>query len=494
MTLLRTTAKPHNTRQWWRAAIPLLLVVGVALLPVPAGLAPHAWRYFAIFTGVIAALVLEPLPNPAVGLLGITVVAVLSHWVLFSPTQLATADFDLPAASLHWALAGFSSNITWLVFSAFMFTLGYEKTGLGRRIALKLVKALGRNTLLLGYASVIIDLLLAPFTPSNTARSAGTIFPIINNLPPLYDSRPNDPSARKVGGYLMWTTFAACSVSSSLFMTACAPNLLAVEFIHKIVGVDITWQRWFMVAAPFALPLLFALPVLVYLLYPPQIRQSAQVPVWAADELRKMGPLSRNEIVLSLLMLLAIMLWIFGGKYIEAATAALVAITLMLMLRVMAWNDMLHNTRAWTTLMLLATLVTLADGLLVTGFITWFADRVALYMEGLSPTHAVFALVTVYYLSHYLFASLTAHTSALLPVMLAVGAALPGVPIDKLALALALSTGIMGVITPYATGPGLVYYESGYIPATHFWRLGALFGMIFLGAFLLIAVPLLLAT
>nr|VUD30765.1 putative tartrate:succinate antiporter [Raoultella sp. NCTC 9187] len=48
------------------------------------------------------------------------------------------------------------------------------------------------------------DLLLAPFTPSNTARSGGTIYPIIANLPPLYGSKPNDPSARRIGSYLMW--------------------------------------------------------------------------------------------------------------------------------------------------------------------------------------------------------------------------------------------------------------------------------------------------
>jgi L-tartrate/succinate antiporter len=92
-----------------------------------------------------------------------------------------------------------------------------------------------------------------------------------------------------------------------------------------------------------------------------------------------------------------------------------------------------------------------------------------------------------------MFASLTAHTSALLPVMLAVGSSIPGVAAGKLAMALALSTGIMGVITPYATGPGLVYYQSGYIPAIQFWRLGTLFGAIFLAALLLIGVPLLMA-
>jgi L-tartrate/succinate antiporter len=479
--------------RWWRVAVPLGVAACIALLPSPAGLEQHAWFYFAIFSAVIAALVVEPLPNAAVGLIGVTLVAVLSRWVLFSPEQLADGHFDVPGKALDWALTGFSSSTVWLVFSAFMFALGYEKTGLGRRIALVLVKSLGRNTLTLGYAAVITDTLLAPVTPSNTARSAGTIFPIIRNLPPLYDSLPHDESARKIGGYLMWTSFAACAVTSSLFMTACAPNLLAVEFISKILNVEITWQQWFMASAPFALPLLFALPVLVYLLYPPQIRQGAQVSTWATSELAKMGPLSRNEIVLSVLVLLAITLWIFGTRFVEAATAALIVIGLMLMLRVITWNDMARNSAAWTTLVLLATLVTLAGGLSKTGFIPWFAHSVAAHVTGLSPTAAVVALVTVYFFSHYMFASLTAHTSALMPVMLAVGMGIPGVPAQKLALALALTTGIMGVITPYATGPGLVYYESGYIPATHFWRLGSLFGLIFLAALLLIGVPLLMS-
>ena len=55
---------------------------------------------------------------------------------------------------MSWALSGFSNSTVWLIFGAFMFALGYEKTGLGRRIALMLVKAMGRKTLTLGYAVV----------------------------------------------------------------------------------------------------------------------------------------------------------------------------------------------------------------------------------------------------------------------------------------------------------------------------------------------------
>src|SRR4029434_9773572 len=100
----------------------------------------------------------------------------------------------------------------WLIFGAFMFALGYEKTGLGQRIALILVKAMGLKPLTLGYAIMLADLLLAPFTPSNTARSGGTIYPVIRNLPPLYDSKPNDPSKRRIGSYIMWVALASTCV------------------------------------------------------------------------------------------------------------------------------------------------------------------------------------------------------------------------------------------------------------------------------------------
>jgi L-tartrate/succinate antiporter len=486
--LLATT----NRIVWWRAVLPVALGCLIALFPAPEGLGQHAWYFFALFAAVVLGLVLEPLPSAAIGVLGLVAATVLSQWVLFSPREVAAPGFDLAGDSLDWALAGFASPTVWLVFSAFMFALGYEKTGLGRRIALVLVKALGRNTLTLGYAATASDALLAPFTPSNTARSAGTIFPVMRNLPPLYDSLPNQPSARKIGGYLMWTTFAAGCVTSSLFMTAAAPNLLAVEMASKIAGVEISWTEWFVAAAPFALPLLIVLPLLGYLFYPPTVKSGSHVTEWAQGELTRLGVLSRREIILLVLVCCAVALWVFGGEYIEAATAGLLVLSLMLVFRVLNWKDMASNHSAWSTFVLLATLVTLAGGLAKTGFVSWFAASVAGNLLGLTPTMAVVSLVSVYFLSHYMFASLTAHTSAMLPVMLAVGMKIPDVPADKLALALALTTGVMGVITPYATGPAFAYYESGYIPSTHFWRLGTIFGAIFLAALLLIGVPLLM--
>jgi len=153
---------------------------------------------------------------------------------------MAETGFKAGKEALKWGLAGFSSTTVWLVFGAFIFALGYEATGLGRRIALLIMKFMGKRTLTLGYAVVIIDILLAPFTPSNNARTGGTVFPVVKNLPPLFDSFHNDPSSRRIGGYMMCVMVVGTSISSSMFITGAAPNLLGVEFVGKIAGVNIS--------------------------------------------------------------------------------------------------------------------------------------------------------------------------------------------------------------------------------------------------------------
>ena len=223
-----------------------------------------------------------------------------------------------PARAIAWALSGFSNATVWLAFSAFMFGTAYDRTGLGRRIALSLVRLMGRRTLFLGYAVMLSDLVLAPFTPSNTARSAGMIFPIVRTLPPLYESRPHDASARRIGSYLLWVAFATSCVTSSLFLTALAPNLLALDLFRKIGHVEITWIGWFAAFAPAGIPLLIALPWLAYKLYPPALTRSAEAPAWAARELAQMGPMGRREIAAAGLALAAILAWIFAGAWINA--------------------------------------------------------------------------------------------------------------------------------------------------------------------------------
>jgi L-tartrate/succinate antiporter len=93
-----------------------------------------------------------------------------------------------------------------------------------------------------------------------------------------------------------------------------------------------------------------------------------------------------------------------------------------------------------------------------------------------------------------MFASTTPHATAMMPVMLGVGMSVPGMPVKELALLLAMTHGIMGVITPYATGPAPVYYGAGYITSRDFWKLGFLCGLLFIAALLGISGTIMLAT
>ncbi|QPR28921.1 anion permease [Edwardsiella hoshinae] len=469
--------------------IPFVVGAVLACLPAPAGLSHHAWLYFAIFIGSIVGLILEPLPGAVIGLMAVVIIAGLGRWVLFSPEQLTAAHFHATSAAFKWAVSGFSNSTVWLIFSAFMFALGYEKTGLGRRISLMLVKSLGRRSLTLGYAIAIADLVLAPFTPSNTARSAGTIYPVISNLPPLYDSKPNDPSARRIGSYLMWVSISITCVTSSMFLSALAPNLLSSALINQMTGLQISWGSWFIAFLPCGIVLWLLTPLLGYWLYTPEVKVNDDVPKWAKQELANLGGLSQREKLLLVFVILALLLWVFGSGFINSAIAALLVIALMLVSNVITWDDVIGNKAAWNTLFWFGTLVSLASGLSAVGFVHWFGLLISQYLNGMSVDVACVSLLLCFYLLHYFFASTTAHATALVPVMIAAAMDIHGINMMAFSLAMSLSLGIMGIITPYGTGPSPIYFGSGYLPSKDFWRLGAIFGLVNLLAYLFICLP-----
>ena len=471
----------------WRILVPLGVWLVIFIVPAPSGLNSNQWHYFAIFAAVIAGLVLESMPPGAVGLIGLTAAAILGY-----------VETD-PTKSLRWALAGFADATVWLIVGAFVFAIGYRKSGLGRRIALLLVRALGRRTLGLGYAVTLADLILAPATPSNTARSGGTIYPIVINIPKIYGSEPG-PTARRIGTYVLWTAFAATAVTSSLFLTALAPNAAALAIAKKTTGVDVSWSQWFAGIAPFGVVMILFVPALSYLVCRPEIKESPEIPRWAADELRKMGPVSRNEWIMIGLILLAMLLWIagsnpnitlprLGSNFINATMVVLLVISLMLITGVVDFSDIVAEKAAWEVFLYFTSLLTLASGLNDIGFVKWVAESFAKPFASTSPMTAMLMLVVLFFWIHYFFSSITSHTAAVLPVVLAVGSAMPGMSVPTLSMLCIYSLGIMGVISPYATGPAPIYFSSGYIGRSDFWKFGLIFGIVFFAGLLVIVLP-----
>src|SRR5262249_49864857 len=154
----------------------------------------------------------------------------------------------------------------------------------------------------------------------------------------LYDCGP-DRAPRRIGAYLMWVAFATTCITSSMFVTALAPNLFAIELARKVAGIDLTWGQWLTGFLPIGLPLLLALPWLAYKLYPPEVRASSEVPRWAAGESASLGPIPPNELLMAALVVAALGFWIGGTTLLDPAMVALAAIGVMVMFSIVAWDD-----------------------------------------------------------------------------------------------------------------------------------------------------------
>ncbi len=447
---------------------PVLVALVLWFIPAPEGLSANAWHFLAIFLAVVVGLILEPVPAALIGFSGISLVAALG--IIGNPSE-----------SIKWALSGFSNSVIWLIFAAFMFALGYKKTGLGKRVSLIMVKYMGKSTLGLGYAVAISDLILAPFMPSNTARSGGTIYPVAINIPQIFGSYPdNDP--RKIGSYISWVAIASTCVTSSMFLTALAPNLLAVDLIAKGTGHTIAWMEWAKIMIPLMIPLFILTPWLTYVLYPPTQKKSPEAPAWAAEELKKLGSVTFKEYLMGALAIVALVLWIFGKEIgIDATTTAICVVSVMVLSGVISWDDLLSDKAAFNVFIWFATLVALADGLKKVGILDFIGKNSEAMLSGLSTTSLIIALIVLFYVLHYFFASTTAHVTALVPLFMVIATTfIPAEQILPFVILFAGSLGVMGIITPYGCGPSPIWYGAGYISQARWWALGAIFGTIYL--------------
>ena len=452
---------------------PLLVLAILWFIPAPEGLSPNAWHFLAIFFAVVVGLIIEPVPAALVGFSAISFVAVLG--------LMGNAK-----DSITWALSGFSNSVIWLIFAAFMFALGYKKTGLGRRVSLIMIKYMGKSSLGLGYAVAFSDLVLAPFMPSNTARSGGSIYPVAINIPHIFDSYP-DKEPRKLGAYISWVAMATTCITSSMFLTALAPNLLAVDLIAKSSGHVITWTEWASVMLPLMVPLFLITPWLIYVIYPPTQKKSPEAPAWAAEELKTLGAITFKEYLMAGLATVALILWIFNQEFgLDSTTVAITIVSIMVLSNIITWDDLISNKAAFNILIWFASLVAMASGLQKVGILTWIGTNTQAMLSGMSPTALIISLLVLFFILHYFFASVTAHITALIPIFMAIAInLLTPEQIIPFTIILAGSLGVMGIITPYATGPSPIWYGAGYISQGRWWALGAIFGALYLGVIIL---------
>ena len=469
--------------------VPAAVAVGLALLiwfviPVPTGVTPQAWHLLAMFVGVIAAIIGKAMPIGALSMVAVMLVA------------LTGVTNDKPDAAIKDALSSFASPLIWLIGVSIMISRGILKTGLGARIGYYFISLFGKKTLGIGYSLAISELILAPVTLSNTARGGGIIHPVMKAIASSYDSDPEKGTQGRIGRYLALVNYHSNPITSAMFITATAPNPLVVDIIAKATGNDIhlSWGTWAVAMLLPGLVAMLLMPLVLYFVSPPEIKATPNAAQFAKERLAELGKMNGGEKIMLAIFALLLILWagipalVFGDAFaVDATTTAFIGLSLLLLSGVLSWDDVLKEKSAWDTITWFAALVMMATFLNKLGLISWFSDALKTGIEhtGMGWMGASMLLLLVYMYAHYMFASTTAHITAMLAAFYAAGLAL-GAPPMAFGLIMAAASSLMMTLTHYATGTAPVIFGSGYATLGEWWKAGFVMSVANLLVFLIV--------
>ncbi|MFB3855324.1 MAG: DASS family sodium-coupled anion symporter [Vicinamibacterales bacterium] len=446
----RASSNRRISIAWGFTVFTLLAMLAI---PAPEGVSPAAWRMLAVFSSTIAGIILQPLPMGAMVILGLT-------GAVFAGSL-----------TIEKALGGYANPIVWLVLTAFFMARGMLQTGLGRRIALHFVRAIGHSPLGLAYALISTDLVLASVIPSNGARCGGIVFPIAVSMAEAQGSRPG-PTARRLGAFLMAAVFHADVIICAMFLTGQASNPLIADLARKVANVDLTYGGWLLAGLLPGMLSLALVPRLVHRLIPPETSETGDAARAAAAELRRLGPMSRDERIMMAVFLLVALLWT-SASWLGLHTTAigLLGISVLLVTGVLGWRDLMGERGAWDVFIWYGGLIRMAEALNEYGLTTLFAGSASATLQGWSWWWVLGTLLLLYFYAHYAFASITAHASAMFAPFVAVGLA-AGAPPFLAAFAFAALSNLDAGLTHYGTIPAPIYFGAGYVSQPSWWRAG----------------------
>lgn len=435
--------------------ITILVGAIIWVSPVPADVSVQAWHLMALFVATVLGFILQPLPIGAVAFISVTF-AVLSG-------LLKVGD----------ALAGYGNSTIWLIVCAFLYSRGFIKSGLGKRIAFRIIHAIGKSALSLGYAIALSELVISPATPSATARGGGIMYPIVRSLAGALGSEPG-ATAKKIGTYLMQVGYHCDAVTCTMFVTSMAGNPLCVALAAKTLGVEVTWMGWASAAIVPGLISLLLVPFVMLKLTKPALVSIPNAKRLAEKELREMGPMSNSEKYLTVVFLGSLFFWATSSiTHVGATAVAMAAVCIMIILDVICWKDVISEKGAWDAMFWMGSLMTLASALAKSGIIKWMAGNAGAMISsiGLGWVGSALILLLFYTYIHYCFASVTARISALYAAFIAVSVAV-GAPPLLTAIVFGIFADVPISLTHYGNGCAPIYFGGGYVTQGEWWRNG----------------------
>jgi len=448
-------------------ALALLLVI--ILLPTPAGLPVAGQRMLGILAFAVIVWMTETVSYPVSAAIMVTLMALL----LGTAPAVGSAKLLGTTGALGIALGGFSNTAWALVAAALFLAAAMTRTGLDKRIALVVLSRIGARTNRVLIGVILVGFILSFFVPSTTAR-VSCLVPIVMGIIAVFGV---DRKSR-FAGMMLIATAQADSLWNVGIKTAAAQNMVAVSFIQKQLGTDISWIKWFIAAAPFSVIMSVVLYFVMMKMMPPEVEEIAGGKAAVAQSLRELGPMTGAEKRLLTLSLILLCFWTTEGSLhaLDTSTTTIVAVTLMLLpgIGVMNWKEAQERI-PWGTVVLFGVGISLGSALLSTQAATWLAKGIVTLfgLQGATAFLILAVLAAFLVLIHLGFASATALAAAMIPIIISILQAVktPGLNVVGLTMILQYVVSF-GMLLPVNAPQNMIAYGTGTFEVKDFIRTG----------------------
>jgi sodium-dependent dicarboxylate transporter 2/3/5 len=366
---------------------------------------------------------------------------------------------------------GFGNSLVFFFLGVFLLTGAFVKSGLGERLTLILLRVLGTGTKVVILGFLVMGTLISMWVTDMAVAAMMTPLGVA-----LLTSAGIKPGKSNFGKALMISCCWGGVFGGIATPAGCGPNPIAIAFLKKLAGINVSFLDWMKIGVPAALILLPVGWLVLILLFPPEIARLPMEKQEIARRLKEKGRLCRSEVVTLAVFLTVITLWM-TTDFIAAATGGRIVLSMEMValmgglaffmpgIKVMTWEEA-EPLMNWDSIVLV--LASLALGLMMfkTGAARWLSWILLGKITGFSPlVQIIFVIAAVMFMKLFL-ASNTVTGIIVIPLLITLAADLG---LDAWFLvAPAAFTASLGIILLTQSPTNIIPYTSGYFSVKDF--------------------------
>ncbi len=418
----------------------LILAIWISTMTPPAPMNLNSMIFLGTFICAVTWMVVELMPDYV-----IILIACMS-WVTLKV---------LPFTSVF---SQFSADTIWLLIGALGMGVGVAQSGLLNRIALIIMSKFPPSFKGMTTALYVAGNIINPLIPSATAK-VSIMTPFAKAIGEKLEFE--NESEGMTG--LFAATWMSTGVLYPLFLSASFFNYTLIGLLPKAVGAKFTWMTWLSASWVWGLIVLILAYFAIQFLYKPK-GKSDMDPGYVKEQLAKLGPLTRNEKIVSVILSASLLMWMTEQMHhIIAAQVAIFALMLMLAFNIFD-RTAFRAKIAWDSIYFIGGILCLAAQFGPLNISTWLGAALGPYLTPLFGNMYLFIVVMCVFLFFLRFvlvsqtASLAIFVVIFVPLAVAAGVN-PWIP----AFVILVSVNLWNVIYQNTTFLAAYYAGNGMV-------------------------------